>query len=146
MPRDIAVFIDGTWNQQRRGGTTNVLKLCEATRSGVVGDRVQVKLYISGVGTKPVATGEGLVDADYRAQLDLHLSQELPVGLGGTRRVIGGAFGKGTSSRIKAAYHAICAEYDRKRGDRVFLFGFSRGAFAVRSLSGFTYFIAVSQR
>lgn len=136
-PRDIAVFIDGTWNRQGTLGSTNVRKLYEATVTGPVGGREQAKLYLSGVGTKPQVSGEGLADAEYRAHLALHLDRELPTGLGRTRSVSGGAFGKGTTARIKAAYRAVCAEHDRRRGDKVFVFGFSRGAFAARSLAGF---------
>jgi len=114
-----------------------VLKLCEAACHGPVHGRAQAKLYLSGVGTKPQAYGEALLDAEYRAHLALHLDRELARGAGWTRAATGGAFGKGTTARIKAAYRAVCAEFDRHRGDRVFLFGFSRGAFAARSLAGF---------
>ncbi|MEO7008476.1 MAG: DUF2235 domain-containing protein [Caldimonas sp.] len=136
-PRDIAVFIDGTWNRQGTLGITNVRKLYEATASGTYAGREQVKLYIPGVGTKPQAQGEGLVDEEYRAHLALHLQRELTRGLGATRKWTGGVTGKGTTARIKAAYRTVCDEFDRNRGDRVFLFGFSRGAFAARSLAGF---------
>lgn len=136
-PKDIAVFIDGTWNSHGSSASTNVRKLYRATLAGKIAGRRQVKLYISGVGTKPVAEGEALADEEYRAHLALHLERELPTGLGPTRAVTGGAFGKGTVARIKAAYSAVCDEFDRKRSDKVFLFGFSRGAFAARSLAGF---------
>ena len=137
VPRDIAVFIDGTWNEGRAGAPTNVLKLYEATRSGRIDGRVQVKLYIPGVGRKPASLGEGLRDEEYQALLALQLRHELPAALSRARAAIGGVFGKGTTARIKAAYQAICDEFVRERGDRVFVFGFSRGAFAARSLSGF---------
>ena len=136
-PRDVAVFIDGTWNRQGTGAPTNVRKLYEAAARGPVHGRSVAKLYLSGVGTKPQAHGEALLDAEYRAHLALHLDRELARGAGWTRSATGGAFGKGTTARIKAAYRAVCAEFDRHRGDRVFLFGFSRGAFAARSLAGF---------
>ncbi|MGR3804521.1 DUF2235 domain-containing protein [Marinibacterium profundimaris] len=42
--------------------------------------------------------------------------------------------GKGTSRRIRRAYGRLASRY--RPGDKVFLFGFSRGAFAVRSLAG----------
>lgn len=136
-PRDIAVFIDGTWNRHGTGGSTNVRKLYEATQTGPINGREQVKFYVTGVGTKPMGHGEGLDDAEYSAYRALLLGQEMPTGMGPARRFIGGAFGKGTTARIKAAYQTICEEFDRFRGDRVFVFGFSRGAFAARSLAGF---------
>lgn len=136
-PRDIAVFIDGTWNERRTGDPTNVLKLYEATKSGVVGDRFQVKFYIPGVGRKPRNQSQGAHDEEYRALLDLQLERKVPWVEALARSAIGGATGAGTTSRIKDAYKFICSEYDHKRDDRVFVFGFSRGALAARSLSGF---------
>ncbi|MRT11079.1 hypothetical protein GJV07_02090 [Enterobacteriaceae bacterium RIT711] len=46
-----------------------------------------------------------------------------------------GATGAGTSSRIIDAYRFLAERY--KPGDRIYLFGFSRGAFSARSLAGF---------
>ena len=50
-------------------------------------------------------------------------------------RSAGGLYGKGLSKNIMSAYAWLGAHFEP--GDRVFLFGFSRGAFTVRSLSGF---------
>ena len=49
-------------------------------------------------------------------------------------RLLGGAFGYGISRNIRQAYGFLAMNYEE--GDRVFLFGFSRGAFTVRSLAG----------
>ena len=49
-------------------------------------------------------------------------------------RLIGGAFGTGLWRKIKDGYTKIAHVYER--GDSVFLFGFSRGAFTARSLAG----------
>lgn len=48
--------------------------------------------------------------------------------------LINGFTGNGTSKRIKLAYQYLIEHYEL--GDRIFLFGFSRGAFAARSLCG----------
>lgn len=57
-------------------------------------------------------------------------------GLGtGWRKLGGMAFGLGISRNIKECYHFVFENY--QSGDDVFLFGFSRGAYTVRSLSGF---------
>lgn len=45
----------------------------------------------------------------------------------------GGLTGIGISGNIRDAYSFICNNYEE--GDEIFLFGFSRGAFTVRSLS-----------
>ena len=49
-------------------------------------------------------------------------------------RLLGGAFGRGLSRNIREAYEFLALNYED--GDRIFLFGFSRGAFTVRSLAG----------
>ena len=57
-------------------------------------------------------------------------------GLGtGFRKLSGSAFGVGISKNIRECYEFLFENY--QAGDKVFLFGFSRGAFTVRSLSGF---------
>jgi uncharacterized protein (DUF2235 family) len=49
-------------------------------------------------------------------------------------RLSGGAFGQGLSDNIYDAYRFLIANCES--GDEIFLFGFSRGAFTVRSLGG----------
>ena len=49
-------------------------------------------------------------------------------------RLLGGAFGWGFSRNVRQAYEFLAMNYEA--GDKVFLFGFSRGAFTVRSLAG----------
>ena len=49
-------------------------------------------------------------------------------------RLLGGAFGWGLSRNIREAYEFLSLNYEE--GDKIFLFGFSRGAFTVRSLAG----------
>ena len=57
------------------------------------------------------------------------------VGTGGWwDRVTGGAFGSGISQNIKDCYAWLAREY--APGDQLFFFGFSRGAYTVRSLAG----------
>ena len=57
------------------------------------------------------------------------------VGTGGPiDRIRGGAFGRGLDDNIKDAYRFLANNYEP--GDRIVLFGFSRGAFTARSLAG----------
>ena len=49
-------------------------------------------------------------------------------------RALGGAFGWGLSRNIRELYTFLVRNYEA--GDRIYLFGFSRGAFTVRSLGG----------
>lgn len=54
---------------------------------------------------------------------------------GGVDRLTGGAFGHGIEDNIRAIYRHLL--YNYVDGDEIYLFGFSRGAFTVRSLAGF---------
>ncbi len=56
------------------------------------------------------------------------------VGTGRRDRIMGGAFGVGISRNIREAYAYLVEEY--RPGDELYLFGFSRGAYTVRSLAG----------
>ncbi len=49
--------------------------------------------------------------------------------------VMGGGFGSGINKNIQDAYRFIVQNYDP--GDELYFFGFSRGAYTVRSLAGF---------
>jgi uncharacterized protein (DUF2235 family) len=52
-------------------------------------------------------------------------------------RMFGGAFGWGIDQNIQDAYRFLCLNYDE--GDEIYLYGFSRGAYTVRSLAGLIY-------
>ncbi|WP_315747839.1 MULTISPECIES: DUF2235 domain-containing protein [unclassified Bradyrhizobium] len=49
--------------------------------------------------------------------------------------VLGGAFGYGLKRNILDAYKFICRNYDHQNDSKIYLFGFSRGAFTVRVLA-----------
>jgi uncharacterized protein (DUF2235 family) len=53
----------------------------------------------------------------------------------GLDKFTGGAFGQGIEGNIRDLYRFLVYNYDD--GDEIFLFGFSRGAFTVRTLAGF---------
>jgi uncharacterized protein (DUF2235 family) len=52
-------------------------------------------------------------------------------------RGLGNGFGLGLTANVEEGYRFLMAHYER--GDRVFLFGFSRGAFTARALAGMLY-------
>lgn len=58
------------------------------------------------------------------------------VGSNGTPidRLLGGAFGTGLFQKVKDGYSKIAHVYEK--GDQIFLFGFSRGAYTARSIAG----------
>jgi Uncharacterized alpha/beta hydrolase domain (DUF2235) len=77
------------------------------------------------------------------------------IGTSWMQRLGGGLTGRGITSNIRDAYSFICNNYEE--GDEIFLFGFSRGAFTVRTLStllrtigilnasGLAHFFSISQ-
>jgi uncharacterized protein (DUF2235 family) len=107
----IVICADGTWNSPYRSDAserclTNVFKIAQAVKP-IARDRTpQLVYYHPGVGT-----GWGRID-----------------------RVLGGGLGLGISRNIIDAYLFIVSNYEA--GDEIFLFGFSRGAYTVRSLAG----------
>jgi uncharacterized protein (DUF2235 family) len=110
MPKNIVVCSDGTGNTAIKGRGTNVFKLYEAVDlEGHKTDPAkvpQIAFYDDGVGTERLK----------------------PLAL------LGGAVGWGLSRNVKQLYANLARTYDL--GDRIYLFGFSRGAFTVRTLAG----------
>jgi hypothetical protein len=106
--RRLIICCDGTWNWPAPQRETNVVRL---VRSIV-----------------PEAT----VDGAKVAQI-VHYHQG--VGTGNfIDRLVGGGVGIGLSASVKACYGFLVDNY--RPGDEIFLFGFSRGAYVVRSLAG----------
>ncbi|CAO0803229.1 unnamed protein product [Mucor circinelloides] len=60
------------------------------------------------------------------------------LGTNGHFPLLGGIFGYGISNQIINAYEFICRNYKASH-DEIWLIGFSRGAYAARSLSGMIY-------
>jgi uncharacterized protein (DUF2235 family) len=110
MPKNIIICADGTGNTTIRGRGTNVFKLYEAVDQNAHRfDSTavqQIAIYHDGVGTESLKW----------------------------LRIFGGVFGWGLSRNVKQLYGELARVYDRD--DRIFLFGFSRGAFTVRTLAG----------
>ena len=110
MAKNIVICSDGTGNSGIAGRGTNVFKLFEAV--DLNGHRwnptldPQVAFYDDGVGSEDLK----------------------PL------RLIGGAAGWGLSANVRELYKELARVYDP--GDRIYMFGFSRGAFTVRSLVG----------
>lgn len=56
---------------------------------------------------------------------------------GALDKIMGGGLGEGIDINIKELYTFLALNYDD--GDEIYLFGFSRGSYTVRSLAGFIY-------
>ena len=110
MSRNLVVCLDGTNNEPEKG-TTNVARMYEVSAK----DGEQLVYYDPGVGTMGAR------------------SAITPFGRTLTR-VDGLVLGYGIRENLEEAYRFLMQEY--RRGDRVFLFGFSRGAYTARALAG----------
>lgn len=73
--------------------------------------------------------------------LDLHRPDQIAFyddGVGSQEflplKILGGVFGWGLKRNVREMYKYLCRSYEE--GDRIYLFGFSRGAFTVRMLAG----------
>lgn len=67
------------------------------------------------------------------------------VGVGNVvERVVGGALGTGLSEKVQQAYRFFCLNYEP--GDSLLMFGFSRGAYTVRSLAGLVSLVGLLRK
>lgn len=122
MSRALVVCCDGTWDQPResshgRPRCTNVYKLWRGLASTDASGQPQLSYYHEGVGTA------GPLD---------HL--------------FGGIFGAGLARNVLDCYRWIALNYVAARtdaagdtaedGDRIYLVGFSHGAYTARSVAG----------
>jgi uncharacterized protein (DUF2235 family) len=114
MGRNLVVCCDGTANEFARDAT-NVIRLFSA----VVQDPArQLALYHPGLGTMEAASALTGV-----ARL--------------VTRLLGKAFGYGLESDVGTIYAFLMRFH--QPGDRVFLFGFSRGAYTVRAVASLVH-------
>lgn len=113
MKKRIVICCDGTWNEPEKIDNdrivpTNVLKMVRAILPRDADSGIeQVVFYDKGIGS----------DA-----------------LGKLGRSFAGATGYGISNNIRECYNFLANNY--VDGDDIYLFGFSRGAYTARSLSG----------
>jgi uncharacterized protein (DUF2235 family) len=108
-PRNLVICCDGT-NNQIAGPATNVRRLY----SMLVRDEKQLTYYDSGVGTTPAA--------DFLTSWGRTLGKALD-----------GAIGLSIRHHMLKAYRFLVTHY--QPGDRIWLFGFSRGAYTARALA-----------
>ncbi len=125
MPKNIVILLDGTANEIK-SNRSNILRLYGVLEKS---DR-QVVYYDPGVGT---FGAENAWSKTYRKALNIW----------------GQATGWGLDQNVKEAYRFLLDHYDRgakgkatpKTGarDRIYIFGFSRGAYTARVLAGFIH-------
>ncbi|HEX7035320.1 MAG TPA: DUF2235 domain-containing protein [Pseudomonadales bacterium] len=109
MTKNILLFSDGTGNSAAKLFKTNVWRLYQAVDTKIPpreGQPLQIACYDDGIGT----------------------SSFKPLAL------LGGVFGVGLKRNVLELYEFVCRSYEP--GDRIYAFGFSRGAFTIRVLVG----------
>lgn len=118
MPKNIVICYDGTGNEYGPHNTNVV-----GTFQAMIRDPAQIGFYDPGVGTFSF--------------LGRVFGKRIGV-------MLGKAFGYGLRRNIEDGYRYLMEYYDE--GDRLFLFGFSRGAFAARSLAGMLHDVGLLER
>lgn len=121
-PRNLVLCLDGTSNQFNPDGNTNVVRLIQSLTSDPA---QQLSYYDPGVGTMPTPGIIGKIGQT----LDRYLSL---------------AFGNGLIRNVEEAYIFLMNYWEP--GDRVFLFGFSRGAYSARVLAGLLHMLGLFPR
>src|SRR5262245_28841001 len=108
--KNIVICFDGTWNTADAEFPTNVVKTAKMVLPTDGNGVSQLVFYDEGVGSGQVAFAQTI------------------------NGLLGGAFGAGLMNNIQNAYRFLAFNYSP--GDRIFVFGFSRGAFSARSFGG----------
>jgi uncharacterized protein (DUF2235 family) len=117
MPKNIVICCDGTGNEFGKQ-RSNVVKLYEV----LVRNENQVIYYHPGVGTMGARSALTAIGKWWT-------------------RVIGLAFGYGISDNIADAYQFLMKAFEPE--DRVYVFGFSRGAYTARALCGMLHVVGL---
>jgi uncharacterized protein (DUF2235 family) len=134
MPKNIVFFADGTGNDRAHGFKTNVAKLS---------DRAENMRVSAGGPTWQDLSGSAL-DAEVDHP-DIRQITSYDAGVGTEMGdLVSRATGSGISRNIQDGYDFIVRFYAPE--DRIFLFGFSRGAYTVRSLAGLIGLCGIAQR
>jgi uncharacterized protein (DUF2235 family) len=116
-PRNIVICCDGTSNEPG-AATTNVVRMFRCLEK----TDQQIVFYDPGVGTSGI--------------LDLWKRRSNRI-----KAALAQATGYGLDDHVTGAYRFLCANY--RPGDRVSIFGFSRGAYTARVVAGLVHQIGV---
>lgn len=144
-PKNIVIFSDGTGNSGAKFRGTNVWRLFEALKVNSTSATVDgLEKLGTQTTTNSLKTGETetakIENWDQIALYDdgVGTSSFKPL------KIIGGAFGWGISANLERMYRFLIRHYEP--GDRIYLFGFSRGAFTVRTLSNILWYCGLPSR
>ena len=133
--RNIIICADGTGNTFHTN-LSNVVRLVKALR--LDDSSRQIVFYDQGVGTREGdirdARDFALEDGKRSALQVLSPPPTVPALPAWLARKLGLGFGFGLAENVAELYGKLAGSYSE--GDRIYLFGFSRGAFTVRVLAG----------
>jgi uncharacterized protein (DUF2235 family) len=120
MPKNLVFLADGTGNSKvDKNAKTNIAKLHDRARNDVPGfwnfSATALEAKLSGPGIEQITSYDAGVGWEFGDW-------------------VGKATGSGISRNIRDGYQFLMQFYEPD--DRIFLFGFSRGAYTVRSLGG----------
>lgn len=131
MAKNIIIFSDGTGQdggvraEQRMSNIYKMYRACRVGPETTIDPRDQVAFYDPGLGTETTATGmTGLVRW--------------------TQKTLASVSGQGITTNIVDCYEFLINHYEP--GDRIFLFGFSRGAYTARSIANLLMLCGVPTR
>ena len=120
MARNIVICCDGTSNNVI-GHSTNILKLYRILER----NPDQITYYAPGIGSATDLRAKTIIGKWIARRLDMGI-------------------GYGIGEAACEIYHFLSSNY--QQGDRIFLFGFSRGAYTVRSVAGMVQFLGLLRR
>ncbi|MEO8727076.1 MAG: DUF2235 domain-containing protein [Acidobacteriaceae bacterium] len=121
MPKNIVICCDGTGDEFGATTNSNVVKLYQTLTI----DARQSGYYHPGLGTMGAPNARTWIEKQWT-------------------RVLGLGMGYGFFDYLGDAYHYLMDTYEP--GDRIYLFGFSRGAYTVRALATILHLFGLLQR
>lgn len=139
-PKNIVIFCDGTGNradatEEGRPALTNAAKLYRAALDHFDSEWSQVTWYDAGVGTGTSSDGRLWQSAtDILKRVGARTPSSIATIIQKARMMLELATGVGIIENITEGYTEIVRQY--QPGDRIYLIGFSRGAYTARCIAG----------
>ena len=133
--RSIVILCDGTSNrpdetEDGAAAPTNIHKLYKA----LAADEAQTVWYEAGVGSDTSSTAkQAWRTQQFLSFFGANTASQVAANWRRLVKIIEGAFGTGISETIVNGYTEIVRQY--RPGDRIYLVGFSRGAYAARCIA-----------
>jgi Uncharacterized alpha/beta hydrolase domain (DUF2235) len=127
----IIILLDGTWNDDEIGGNrSNILRLHDLIAECLDPQDTPTSAPIThSPGWRAETSARTFAGHEYI------VFYQRGVGTGQFDRLRGGGLGAGLDSNIRRAYRFLSFHY--QPGDEILIFGFSRGAYTARSLTGY---------